>query len=134
MQNTVLLSICLCISRCIPLEVLHTIQLGACKYFLKHVMPSLSKRQKAEILAQITAFCFSGFCVKVHGNVCYYYKSFVGRDYKAWSQMALFILSPYLGEGERKVLLALSKVSVNSLLIFSYDASLFLIGFSHCIL
>ncbi|KAL5463290.1 hypothetical protein EMCRGX_G032182 [Ephydatia muelleri] len=52
----------------------------------------------------------SGFRVKIHGNLCYHYKSFVGRDYKAWSQMALFIISPYIGEGERKVLLALSKV------------------------
>lgn len=26
----------------------------------------------------------------------------VGRDYKAWSQMALFIISPYLTEGHQK--------------------------------
>ena len=79
-------------------------------------MPTLSKVQKAEILARISAFSCSGFNVKVHGNLCYHYKSFVGRDYKAWSQMALFIISPYIGEGERKVLLALSKVSTQCIL------------------
>lgn len=96
--------------RSIPVEVLHTFLLGPVKYFLKEVMPKLSKLQKMEILAWISAFNFSGFRVKVHGNVCYYYRSFVGRDYKAWSQMALFILSPYIGVGEQIVLLALSKV------------------------
>ena len=73
-------------------------------------MATFSKAQKEEILARMKAFNFSGFYVKVHGNVCYHHKSFVGRDYKAWSQMALCIISPYITEGQQKVLLALSKV------------------------
>ncbi|KAL5509435.1 hypothetical protein EMCRGX_G004809 [Ephydatia muelleri] len=77
---------------------------------IPEVMATFSKAQKEEILARMKAFNFSGFHVKVHGNVCYHHKSFVGRDYKAWSQMALFIISPYLTEGQQKVLLALSKV------------------------
>eukprot|EP00731_Ephydatia_muelleri_P038964 Em1013g2a len=96
--------------RCFPLELLHTLLLGPVKYFLIEVMATFSKAQKEEILARMKAFNFSGFHVKVHGNVCYHHKSFVGRDYKAWSQMALFIISPYLTEGQQKVLLALSKV------------------------
>ena len=87
----------MCTYRCIPIEVLHTILLGLCKYFLKEVMPTLSK---------VSAFSCSGFRVK----------SFFERDYKAWSQMALFIISPYIGEGERKVLLALSKVSTQCII------------------
>ena len=71
------------------MEVLHTILLGPCKYFLKCVMPKLSKFHP-EILARINAFHFSGFRVKMHGNVCWHHQSFVGRDYKAWCQMALF--------------------------------------------
>eukprot|EP00731_Ephydatia_muelleri_P033470 Em0030g27a len=37
-------------------------------------------------------------------------KSFVGRDFKGWMQMALFIISLYLSDGQKEVLLALSKV------------------------
>ena len=90
--------------------MLHTLLLGPVKYFLIEVMATFSKVQKEEILARMKAFHFSGFHVKVHGNVCHHHKSFVGRDYKAWSQMALFIIRPYLTEGQQKVLVALSKV------------------------
>jgi hypothetical protein len=84
--------------------------LGACKYFLSDVMPTLSKEHKQQVLARVSAFNMSGFSVKMHGNVCRHYKSFVGRDYKAWAQMAIFILHPYLSSGQKKVLLSLSKV------------------------
>eukprot|EP00731_Ephydatia_muelleri_P000658 Em0001g658a len=47
---------------------------------------------------------------KMYGNVCQHYKSFVGRDFKGWSQMALFILGPYLDGGQTQVLLTFSKV------------------------
>ena len=39
-----------------------------------------------------------------------YHRSFVGRDYKAWAQIALFIIAPYLTEEETAVWLLLSKV------------------------
>eukprot|EP00731_Ephydatia_muelleri_P019452 Em0012g277a len=48
--------------------------------------------------------------VKMYGNVCRYFQSFCGRDFKAWSQMAMFILPPYLTEGEKLVLLYYTKV------------------------
>ena len=92
------------------MEVLHTKLLGSCKYFLTCVMPKLSKEQKQQVLARVSAFNMSGFTVKMHGNVCRHYQSFVGRDYKAWSQMAIFILDPCLSSGEQKVLLSISKV------------------------
>ena len=75
-------------------------------------MPTLSKEHKQQVLARISAFNMSGFSVKIHGNVCRHYKSFVGRDYKAWAQMAIFILHPYLSSGQKIVLLSLSKVSM----------------------
>ena len=93
-----------------PVESLHTILLGPYKYLLRSTIPTLSHSQKEEILARIQAFGSSGFKVKLIGNVIKYHKSFVGRDYKAWAQMAVFIIFPYLTEGDKKVWLALSKV------------------------
>ncbi len=93
-----------------PVETLHTILLGPYKYLLKVCMAGLSPKQKKEVLARMRAFHYSGFVGKVLGNVVYYHKSFVGRDYKAWAQMALFIIGPYLSENNRAVWLGLSKV------------------------
>jgi hypothetical protein len=107
----------------LPVEALHTIPLGICKAFLKDVMPKLSPTQKREVLARIRAFNHSGFKVKIHGNVCYHYQSFVGRDYKAWMQMAIFILSPYLSNGELIVLVNLSKVGDVEVVVFMFTAS-----------
>ena len=96
--------------RGLPVEVLHTILLGCCKAFLKAIIPKLTSAQKAEVLARILAFNHSGFKVKIHGILCYHYQSFVGRDYKAWMQMAVFILYPFLSDGELQVLVNLFKV------------------------
>ena len=94
------------------MEVLHTLLLGTCKHILKILMPKFSAQQKREILARIRAFNTSGFNTKMYGNVCQYYQSFVGRDFKGWAQMCLFILGPYLNEGDSEVLLAFTKVSI----------------------
>ena len=73
-------------------------------------MPLISKGQKAEILARLKAFHTSGFSVKLCGNVCYYYQSFCGRYFKAWIQMALFIIGPYLNDGELAIWKSFCKV------------------------
>lgn len=96
--------------RSTPVETLHTILLGPYKYLLKSTIPKLSARQKEEVLARIRSFNYSGFHVRLIGNVVRYHKSFVGRDYKAWGQMALFIICPYLNEQEVRMWLTLSKV------------------------
>ncbi|KAL5506048.1 hypothetical protein EMCRGX_G007614 [Ephydatia muelleri] len=93
-----------------PVEVLHTMGLGAIKYLLEELMPKMNARQKKEILARLRAFNTSGMQVKLYGNVCQYYQSFLGRDFKAWAQMAIFIISPYLDEGQKAVLFCLSKL------------------------
>ena len=77
-------------------------------------MPNMSAVQKKEIQARVRAFNTSGFSTKLHGSVCYYCQSFIGRDFKGWMQMALFIISLYLSDGQKEVLLALSKVSINA--------------------
>ena len=56
-----------------PVEVLHRILLGACKDFLSHVMPRLSKEPKQQVIARVSAFSMSGFNVRMHGNVCRHY-------------------------------------------------------------
>jgi len=92
-------------------ETLHTLLLGPYKYLLKDVMSHLSRDEKSEVLARMSSFNYSGISGKVLGNVVYHHKSFVGRDYKAWAQIALFIISPYLSEGDKAVWISLSKVN-----------------------
>ena len=94
------------------METLHTILLGPYKYLLKATIPTLSTEEKEKVLAQMRCFNYSGFTGRVYGNIISYHKSFVGRDYKAWAQMALFVIGDYLSEGQRRVLLSLSKVHV----------------------
>ena len=89
--------------RSTPVEALHSILLGPYKYLLKSTLPKLSPREKVELLARIRAFNFSVFRVKLVGNVVRYHQSFEGRDYKAWAQMAPFVLFPYLAEERRKL-------------------------------
>ena len=118
--------------RSIPLEMLHTMVLGPIKYLLQIWMPTLSKVQKEEVLARVKAFSTSGFKVRMYGNVCHYYQSFVGRDFKAWAQMAVFILSPYLDDARKKVLLSLSKVHMCNA-SFIYQNYIYP-GVSYCLL
>lgn len=112
------LSKCFTYNRSTPVESLHTILLGPYKYLLKNTIPILSRRQKEEVLARIRAFNYSGFCVRLFGNVISHHQSFVGRDYKAWAQMALFIIYPYLTDEDRLVWVALSKVNNNLRLLW----------------
>ena len=72
--------------------------------------------QKEEIVARVLAFPYCGFSSQVTGNICYHYKSFVGRDFKAFIQMAVFVVSPYISQEELKCWILLSKV-MHSLLL-----------------
>ena len=98
--------------RATPVETLHTILLGTCKHLVKKFMRECSTQEKKEILARMAAFPYSGFSNRVTGNICYYYQSFVGRDFKAWMQMAPFIICTYLSPTGKKCWLLLSKVCV----------------------
>ena len=66
----------------------------------------VNARQKKEVLA----FNYSGFDGKVLGNVVYHHQSYVGWEYMAWAQMALFIIGSYIDASEERVWLSLSKV------------------------
>ena len=94
-----------------PVETLHTILLGVAKYMLRAFMDKRSANEKREILARIKAFPYCGFDVKITSNICMYYRSFVGRDFKSFLQMALFIIVAYLTD-EKECWMLLSKVHV----------------------
>ena len=49
--------------------------------------------------------------MKMYGNVCRHYKSFVGGDFKGWAQIALFLMGPYLNDEQKQVLLTFSTVN-----------------------
>ena len=84
--------------------------LGPYKYLVHSLMGRLSTKEKEEVEARLVVFNFSGFEDKLGYNLCRHFRSFVGRDYKALAQVALFVLGPYMTESERIVWLALSKV------------------------
>ena len=72
--------------------------------------------------------------MRMNGNVCHYYQSFVGRDFKAWAQKAVLILSPYLhvDDTQKKVLLSLSKIHMCNA-SFIYQNCIYL-GVPYCLL
>eukprot|EP00731_Ephydatia_muelleri_P022173 Em0014g764a len=72
-------------------------------------MAKLSKKQRTQLSALLSAFPSSGLTSRISRNIAKYFKSFVGRDFKALAQMALFVLSPFLAPAEIEVWLALSK-------------------------
>lgn len=88
--------------RSTPVETLHTILLGACKYMLRSFMDKRNATEKKEILARISSFPYSGFSCRLTANICYHFRSFIGRDFKTFIQMALFIIPSYLSESELK--------------------------------
>ena len=81
-----------------------------CKYLLISFMSSLSAQNKKEVLARLQAFNWSGIQGKVTGNITRNCKSFVGRDFKAWMQVAVFIVHHYLSNEETQIWLHLNKV------------------------
>ena len=64
--------------------------------------------------AFMNAFDYSGFeVIPKPKRICNYSGSLVGHDIKAFAQMALFILEPYLSAGEKKVWIAMLKVHIH---------------------
>ena len=77
---------------------------------LRTFMNNRTQKEKKEILARIAAFPYSGFSVRITGNIAYHYQSFIGRDFKAWIQLAVFIIEPFVTEAEKICWLNLAKV------------------------
>ena len=79
-------------------------------------MAKLNSQEKLKLRAVIAAFDYSGFDVKIVGNICSHHQSFVGRDYKAFAQMAPFIVYHFVSSEEIRLWLCLSKVSVSEVI------------------
>ena len=73
-------------------------------------MSRLTPKQRNEVQSLVASFNFSGFRVKINTNLYNHYRSFVGRDFKALAQCALFVFRDYFSVEEKRVWLALSKV------------------------
>ena len=73
-------------------------------------MTNLTAVDNSRVMAKIEAFVFSAYarhlpssCVKIH-------ESCVGRDFKTWVQIAVFILEGIISEAELEVWLYISDV------------------------
>lgn len=98
-----------------PVECLHTILLGPVKYLLVNLMHRITTAEKSEIEARINSFNFSGFDKRVNGgSICRYHGSLLGRDFKAWAQIGVFIVWDFLSPTEREMWLALAKLFMHS--------------------
>ena len=63
---------------------------------------NLSKYE-LKALIRTVAFDYSGFDGKVLESIVYYHKSFVSCHYKAWAQMSLFLIGPYILDAQKDV-------------------------------
>ena len=106
------------------MELLHILLLGSYKYLVRAKMAKLSQKERAELSARISAFSTSGRIKKMFTDIAKHYKSFIGRDFKEFAQLALFVLSPFLSSSEKEVWLALSKVYAFTHFILIFTASL----------
>lgn len=93
------------------MECLHTLLLGPYKYLLTSLMQRLSSAEKEGIEARLYSLDYSGMDYRLSYSIVRHFKSFVGRDYKALAQIALYVLAPYMTQNEKVVWLALSKVN-----------------------
>ena len=101
-------------------------------FFLRSLMERMKSAQKEEIQARVEAFEFSGFDTKLSYNLCRHFRSFVGRDFKAVAQCALFLLGPYMLPKEKLLWVTLSKVYI--IYLYTSGIILFIVGVQYCVL
>ena len=93
-----------------PIEILHTIFLGCEKYLLAKTMKALSPANKKKVSARIESCDFTPFPPKIASNIPKTYGSLVGRDFKVWAQVAVFILDDIIPSEELETWVHLSNV------------------------
>ena len=73
-------------------------------------MKKLSAAEKKKARAKIDAFDFSAFSRSLSSSFVKNYGSCVGRDFKLWAQIAVFILDGIISENELQVWIYISEV------------------------
>ena len=73
-------------------------------------MTSLSAADKKKVKAKIEAFDFSAYARRLPSSFVKIYGSCVGRDFKLWAQISVFILDGIVSEAELDVWLYISEV------------------------
>lgn len=76
-------------------------------------MKNISVADKKKVQAKIEAFDFSAFPRRLPGSFVKNYGSCVGRDFKLWAQISVFILDGLISAEKLEVWLYLSEVSTN---------------------
>ncbi|KAG8939542.1 hypothetical protein FRC04_006242 [Tulasnella sp. 424] len=78
-----------------PIEILHVVLLGFVKYFWRDAVSRLSASQKATLQTRLSSFYVSGLNIpRLSGKTLVQYaKSLTGRDFRAISQVAPFVLA-----------------------------------------
>ena len=94
------------------MEVLHTILLGPVKYLLEKTMKNLSAADKKKVKAKIEAYDFSAFARSLSSSFVKNYGSCVGRDFKLWAQISVFVLDGIIPDDELQVWLYISEASI----------------------
>ena len=95
-----------------PVEILHTILLGPVKYLFAKTMGCLSPQLKMKVKAKIEAFDFSAFSRRLASSFVKIHKSCVGRDFKLWMQISVFIFDGIVTNEELEVWCNLSEVII----------------------
>ncbi|CAB4010556.1 Hypothetical predicted protein [Paramuricea clavata] len=92
-----------------PVEILHTILLGPVKYLVKKTFNNLSPADKKKVKSKIEAFDFSAFSRRLPSSFVKNHGSCVGRDFKLWAQISVFVLEGLISDEELQVWIYLSE-------------------------
>ncbi|XP_070546461.1 uncharacterized protein [Ptychodera flava] len=91
-----------------PYERLHCLLLGPVKDLTRRTFSNMSPEAKKSILLKIKAMNWKpGNSL---GNISSNCNSFLGRDFKIWAQMAVFVLNEHIQPQERQLWLLLCKL------------------------
>jgi hypothetical protein len=77
---------------------------------VKKTIRNLSAADKKKVKAKIEAFDFSAYARRLPGSFVKIYGSCIGRDFKLWAQISVFILDGIIPEDKLEVWLYISEV------------------------
>ncbi|KAJ3380151.1 hypothetical protein HDU80_002210, partial [Chytriomyces hyalinus] len=95
-----------------PVEILHCVLLGIVKYSMRGLIESLSSQGKQDLKATLEGLSYIGMPGNIHGHsMVHYVHSLIGKDFRAFSQIAPFALSAVVSESVLKMWMSLSRLT-----------------------